>query len=58
MAMAQYPEFSEIALEQRPELDARFRGLPAGMSELAFADIYLFRQCISTGWHSLRGTLW
>ena len=44
MVMAQCPEFSEIALEQRPELDARFRGLPAGMSELAFADVYLFRQ--------------
>ena len=44
MVMAQYPECSEIALEQRPELDAQFRGLPGRMSELSFADIYLFRQ--------------
>jgi len=44
MAMAQYPEFSEIDLEQRPELDSRFRGLSEGMSELTFANIYLFRQ--------------
>jgi hypothetical protein len=28
MVIAQYPEFSEIALEQRPELDSRFRELP------------------------------
>lgn len=44
MAIAAYPEFSEVALEQRPVLDPRFRALPEGMSELTFANIYLFRR--------------
>jgi len=44
MAIAVYPEFSEVALEQRPVLDPRFRALPEGMSELTFANIYLFRR--------------
>jgi hypothetical protein len=43
MAIAQYPAFSEIVLEQRPALHGRFAALPDGMSELTFADIYLFR---------------
>jgi len=43
MTMAQYPAFSEIALEQRPALHPRFAALPDGMSELTFAGIYLFR---------------
>jgi hypothetical protein len=44
MAIAEYPEISEVAPEQRPELDPRFRNLPEGMSELTFANIYLFRR--------------
>jgi hypothetical protein len=44
MAIAKYPEFSEITLEQRPVLDPRFRELPEGMSELGFAGVYLFRR--------------
>jgi hypothetical protein len=44
MAVAEYPELCEVALEQRPDLHPRFHELPEGMSELTFADIYLFRQ--------------
>lgn len=44
MPLAKYPDFSEITLKQRPELDAQFRELPDGMSELSFASLYLFRQ--------------
>jgi len=44
MPIAQYPAFSEIALEQRPALHPQFAALPEGMSELTFADIYLFRR--------------
>jgi len=43
MAIAGYPELSEVALEQRPALHPRFQELPEGMSELTFANIYLFR---------------
>lgn len=43
MAIAGYPEFCEVALEQRPDLHPRFHELPEGMSELTFANIYLFR---------------
>lgn len=43
MAIAEYPELSEIALEQRSALHPRFRELPDGMSELTFANMYLFR---------------
>jgi len=43
MAIAQYPAFSEIVLEQRTALHPRFAALPDGMSEITFADIYLFR---------------
>jgi hypothetical protein len=39
----QYPEFSPLGLDQRPELHPRFQQLPEGMSELTFAGIYLFR---------------
>jgi len=39
----EYPEFSSLALDQRPELHPRFQQLPEGMSELTFAGIYLFR---------------
>jgi hypothetical protein len=42
--IAQYPGSSEMALEQRPALDGRFRALPDGMSELTFANLYLFRR--------------
>jgi len=41
--IAQYPEFSPLALDQRPELHPRFQQLPEGLSELTFAGIYLFR---------------
>jgi hypothetical protein len=44
MAIAEYPESSEVTLEQRPELDPRFRELAEGISELTFASVYLFRQ--------------
>jgi hypothetical protein len=44
MAIAEYPGFSQVALEQRPALHPRFHELPEGMSELTFANIYLFRQ--------------
>jgi hypothetical protein len=41
--IAEYPEFSPLSLEQRPALHPRFQRLAAGMSELTFAGIYLFR---------------
>jgi len=43
MTIADYPEFSQVAMEQRPVLHPRFHELPEGMSELTFANIYLFR---------------
>jgi hypothetical protein len=39
----EYPEFSSLALDQRPELHPRFQRLPEGLSELTFAGLYLFR---------------
>lgn len=39
----EYPEFSSLHLEQRPELHPRFQRLTEGMSELTFAGLYLFR---------------
>jgi len=42
-AIAEYPDLSEVTLEQRPALHPRFHELPEGMSELTFANIYLFR---------------
>jgi uncharacterized protein len=39
----EYPEFSPLALEQRPWLHPRFQHLAEGMSELTFAGLYLFR---------------
>jgi hypothetical protein len=39
----EYPEFSSLSLDQRPELHPRFQRLAEGMSELTFAGIYLFR---------------
>lgn len=41
--IAEYPEFSSVALDHRPELHPRFQSLTEGMSELTFAGIYLFR---------------
>jgi hypothetical protein len=41
--IAEYPEFSSLALDQRPELHPHFQRLPEGISELTFAGIYLFR---------------
>ena len=40
----EYPEFSSLSLEQRPELHPRFQRLAEGMSELTFAGLYLFRR--------------
>lgn len=42
--IAEYPEYSALALEQRPVLHPRFQRLAEGMSELTSAGIYLFRQ--------------
>ena len=39
-----YPEFSELVLEQRPILHPLFQGLAEGISEFTFANLYLFRQ--------------
>ncbi len=43
MAIAEHLELSEVMLEQRPALHPRFYELREGMSELTFANIYLFR---------------
>ncbi len=42
--IGEYPEFSTLALEQRPVLHPRFQRLGEGMSELTFAGLYLFRE--------------
>ncbi len=42
--IGEYPEFSALALEQRPALHPRFQRLAEGMSELTFAGLYLFRE--------------
>ena len=39
-----YPEFSELSLEQRPILHSRFQELTEGISEFTFANLYLFRR--------------
>lgn len=39
-----YPDFSPIAMEQRPLLHPLFQALPDGVSEFTFANIYLFRE--------------
>jgi hypothetical protein len=39
-----YPEQSEISLELRPLLHARFSALKEGISEFSFANLYLFRK--------------
>ncbi|MBN1505374.1 MAG: DUF2156 domain-containing protein [Sedimentisphaerales bacterium] len=57
MVVAAYPELSEVMLEQRPELHARFQELPEGMSELSFAGIYLFRQVHRYGLARLDGEI-
>jgi hypothetical protein len=38
-----YPQTSEITLELRPMLHPLFQALPEGISEFAFANLYLFR---------------
>jgi hypothetical protein len=43
-AIARYPDLCEVTLEQRPALHPRFYALSDGMSELTFANIYLFRR--------------
>lgn len=42
--IAQYPNFSEVSLDIRPDLHVRFKALAEGISEFTFANIYLFRQ--------------
>jgi hypothetical protein len=42
--IAQYPDFSEISLDMRPDLHPRFKALAEGISEFTFANIYLFRE--------------
>jgi len=42
--IAQYPDFSEISLDLRPDLHPRFKTLAGGISEFTFANIYLFRE--------------
>jgi len=44
VTIAQYPDFSEISMDLRELLHPRFQGLPDGISEFTFANIYLFRQ--------------
>ena len=44
MTIAKYPEFSEISLDLRPILHPKFQNLAEGISELTYANIYLFRQ--------------
>ncbi len=42
--IAQYPDFTEISLDMRPDLHPRFKALAGGISEFTFANIYLFRE--------------
>jgi uncharacterized protein len=42
--IAQYPDFSDISMDQRPVLHPRFKALAEGISEFTFANIYLFRR--------------
>jgi hypothetical protein len=42
--MTEYPELSLLSLDQRPLLHPRFQRLTEGISELTFADLYLFRE--------------
>ena len=42
--IAQYPDFSELSLDIRPELHLRFKALAECISEFTFANIYLFRE--------------
>lgn len=42
--IGQYPRFTEISLDLRPQLHKKFQSLADGISEFTFANIYLFRQ--------------
>jgi len=42
--IAEYPEFVEISMDMRPALHPKFQNLSGGISELTFANIYLFRK--------------
>lgn len=44
MIIARFPEFAEISMEMRPILHPKFQSLSEGISELTFANIYLFRK--------------
>ena len=43
MAIVEYPQLSEISEDIRPVLHPRFQLLVEGVSEITFANIYLFR---------------
>ena len=43
MPIPDYPEFTALSLDLRPELHPRFQQLPDGVSEFTFANLYLFR---------------
>ena len=45
--IAEYPRFSELTIDERPELHPRFKTLTEGVSEFTFANIYLFRDAHS-----------
>ncbi len=57
MAVTEHLELSEVTLEQRSALHPRFHALPEGMSELTFADIYLFRRAHQYRLAQLEGDL-
>ena len=40
----QYPGYSEISMDLRPQLHPKFKSLAEGISEFTFANIYLFRR--------------
>jgi hypothetical protein len=42
--IAAYPDFSELTVEMRPVLHPLFQHLKDGISELTFANMYLFRE--------------
>ena len=42
--IAEYPEFSEITMDERTVLHPKFQSLADGISEFTFANIFLFRE--------------
>lgn len=43
----EYPEFSEVTLDMRSEIDPELKAARAGVSEFTFANLYLFRSTYS-----------